>query len=153
MNSVIGWIPVNERFCVIRIKGALYNTCFIYVHSPTEDADSVDKDTFYDQMDLALGACPAHDSEVIIGDFNAKVGKAHVSRIQTYTKVLGFSLTEGERIRLIVMDVRSYRGANIDSDLFLVMMIESNVEAPKCKAMSERFARAVTLKQENVQIN
>lgn len=57
-NSVIAWIPVNERICVIRMKGTFYNTCVVCAYAPTDDADGIRKDTFYDQLDAALDQWP-----------------------------------------------------------------------------------------------
>lgn len=216
-NSVMAWIPVNERICVIRMKGKFYHTCIICAYAPTDDAEEIRKDTFYDQLDAALDQCPKHDAKIIIGDFNAKVGRESV-----YRGVIGLhslhTKTTDNGVRMIhfaasrelivsstcfphknihkgtwtspngkttnqidhvlidsrhasnILDVRSYRGANIDSDHYLVIAkLRARISAAKCEKQQEikgynlealksvttstEYARTVTQKLENVQTN
>lgn len=66
---------VNERLCVIRLKGSFFNTSIISVHAPIEDSEDEDKDNFYDTLSREYDLLPRHDVKIIMGDMNAKVSK------------------------------------------------------------------------------
>ena len=221
-NSVMGWIPVNERICVIRLKGTFYNICIICAYAPTDKSNSLTKqqletkkDIFYDQLDAALDACPKHDAKYVVGDFNAQVGKEGIYRgiiglhsLHDYSsdngcRLINFAASrelvisstcfhhkrihkgtwtsaDGRVVNQIdhvltdsrhasnVMDVRSYRGANIDSDHFLVIAkLRARISMTKCarpqslkgfniealKSNEASFAREVTQRLQHVQTN
>lgn len=50
------------------------------MYAPTEDSDEVDKDSFYDLIAAEYDKLPKYDTVILLGDFNAKVGK------ETYLK-------------------------------------------------------------------
>jgi len=58
----------------LRIRGVYFNTT-ICVHAPTEEKDEVQKDDFYEDLERIYTEAPKHDIKVVMGDFNAKVGK------------------------------------------------------------------------------
>ena len=49
-KRVIGWWPVNERMCRLRVKGRFFNISIINVHSPHFGSSVDDKDEFYAQL-------------------------------------------------------------------------------------------------------
>jgi exonuclease III len=69
---------INERLCVIRIKGRFFNYSLINIHAPTNDSEEEAKDHFYEQLERAYAACPSHDVKLVMGDANAKVGRETV---------------------------------------------------------------------------
>jgi hypothetical protein len=77
-HLVINFTPINERLCVIRIKGRFFNYSLINIHAPTNDSEEEAKDQFYEQLDRAYAACPSHDVKLVMGDANAKVGRETV---------------------------------------------------------------------------
>jgi hypothetical protein len=77
-HMVKNFKPINERLCVIRIKGILFNYSLINIHAPTNDSEVEVKDQFYEQLEWALAACPSHDVKLVMGDSNAKVGRETV---------------------------------------------------------------------------
>ena len=159
--------PVSERIATIRIRAKYFNITLICAHAPTEDKDDEIKEMFYERLEETYDRCPGHDIKIVLGDFNAKVGRENVF----HPTVGNFSLhdtTSDNGIRLVdfaaaknmvvsstrfrhkdihkatwvspdqrtrnqidhlvidgrhsssVMDVRVIRGANIDSDHYLV---------------------------------
>jgi hypothetical protein len=48
-HMVKNFIPINERLCVIRIKGRFFNYSLINIHAPTNDSEEEAKDQFYEQ--------------------------------------------------------------------------------------------------------
>lgn len=114
-QHVIGFNPVNERLCSIRIKGTFYNYTLFSCHAPTEVSSDDEKDAFYDSLERAFDACPRSDIKILLGDFNAKIG-----REEAYKPTIGpFSLHEdsnenGKR----VIDFATSRNLVVGSTLF-----------------------------------
>ena len=66
----MGFSPETGRISSLRIRGRFFNTTIICVHAPTEE-----KDDFYEDLERIYMKAPKHDIKVVMGDFNAKVGK------------------------------------------------------------------------------
>ncbi|XP_038117204.1 uncharacterized protein LOC119769300 [Culex quinquefasciatus] len=188
-NRVIKWKVVNDRICVLRIKGKFFNYSLINIYAPTNDKPDDDKDAFYERLDKTYGECPRHDVKIVIGDANAQVGKEaffhpvigkeslHPRTNDNGLRLVNFAAARGmaicstffarKNIRkhtwrhpngesctqidhvLVdgrhfsdVMDVRSYRGPNIDSDHFLVAC---KIRARLSNVLTPRTARIARL--------
>lgn len=74
-GSVIGFKAVDERMCVLRIKGVIFNISLICAHAPTEDKEEEMKEQFYDKLSVIYDECPKADIKIVLGDFNAKIGR------------------------------------------------------------------------------
>ncbi|XP_058827596.1 uncharacterized protein LOC131687520 [Topomyia yanbarensis] len=116
-KRVIGWWPVSDRMCRLRIKGRFFNINIINVHSPHLGSSDDDKDEFYTQLEREYDRCPRHDFKIVIGDLNARTWR---SLQQTETQI-DHVLIDGRHFSDVI-DVRTYRGAIIDSDRYLVMV-------------------------------
>ncbi|XP_052562752.1 craniofacial development protein 2-like [Culex pipiens pallens] len=165
-KRVIGWWPVNDRMCRLRIKGRFFNLSIINVHSPHMGSDADDKDAFYELLDREYRKCPKHDVKIVIGDLNVQVGQeeefrpvigrfsAHQQTNENGLRLIDFATSRNMAIRRIffqhsllykytwrspndtetqidhvlidgrhfldIIDVRTYRGADIDSDHYLM---------------------------------
>lgn len=80
VGSVIEFKPINERMCQIRFAGKWYNYTMLSIHAPTEEKDDIVKEAFYDELERTLYGIPKQDMVVMLGDFNAKVGKEEAFR-------------------------------------------------------------------------
>lgn len=78
--AVINFNPVNERMCTLRMKAHFFNITLVCVYAPTEDEEDEVKDEFYAQLEQELEGIPRNDVKIVIGDFNAKVGKEETFR-------------------------------------------------------------------------
>ena len=215
-ERVIDWKPINERMCYLRIRGLFYNFSLICVYAPTEVAEEIDKDQFYQQLDKLADGLPRYDAKIILGDFNAKVGydpelrgtvgkhSLHKESNDNGRRLTGFALSRGlvvssttfshqqihkatwvspdqrtsnqidhilvdARHASCILDSRSYRGANIDSDHYLVkakvrsrismartirpQVKRINVEALKQQSVSKAFADTISLKLQETPIS
>jgi hypothetical protein len=74
-HMVKNFTPINERLCVIGIKGRFFNHSLINIHALTNDSE---EDQFYEQLERAYTACPSHAVKLVMGDANAKVGRETV---------------------------------------------------------------------------
>lgn len=82
MKNFIGFEPVNERMCKLRLRGKFRNITIVAVYAPTEEADEGDKQLFYDQLAALVQKIPTYDLTVVLGDCNAKLGKeAYVTSV------------------------------------------------------------------------
>jgi hypothetical protein len=86
--AVLNFTPVNERICVLRIKARFFNISIVCCYAPTEEADQQQKDEFYEKLDKSYEEIPQHDVRMIMGDFNAKVGKEIMYRKTAGTQSL-----------------------------------------------------------------
>jgi endonuclease/exonuclease/phosphatase family metal-dependent hydrolase len=48
------------------------------VHTPCEDEGGYVKDSFYEEPGRVFGQFPRYDTKIILGDFNAKVGRENI---------------------------------------------------------------------------
>jgi exonuclease III len=49
-HRIMGFEPVTERICSIKIKGKFYNTTIINIYIPTEDDSAEEKEMFYEEI-------------------------------------------------------------------------------------------------------
>jgi exonuclease III len=75
LPNILRFEPVSDRLCSIRVCGKFRNYSIINVHAPTEDKDDEEKDKFYLELETIYSRCPKHDIKMVLGDFNAKIGK------------------------------------------------------------------------------
>ena len=59
----------------VRLQGKPFNISIIQVYAPTIDADEEEMEKFYDQINSVKAQCKSQDIVIVMGDFNAKVGK------------------------------------------------------------------------------
>ncbi|XP_072389409.1 uncharacterized protein [Diabrotica undecimpunctata] len=120
-NLIIGFDAIDHRICVLRIRGTFLNYSLINAHAPIEDKTDTEKEEFYEKLEQKYRQCPNNDAKLIIGDMNAKVGQEEIdvdiarSSDPKSDHVL-IDLRHGSDI----LDCRNYRGANIDSDHYLI---------------------------------
>ncbi|KAL2084419.1 hypothetical protein ACEWY4_019937 [Coilia grayii] len=71
-------VGINERLMTLRLR--LSNnqlTTVVSAYAPTLDSQDEDKETFYTALDQVLSNIPKEDKILLLGDFNARVGKDH----------------------------------------------------------------------------
>jgi len=111
MNKILGFEPISDHICKLRVKGKFYYITIINIYAPTEDKEEEIKEKFYVELQKTQDTVPKHDVTVILGDMNAKLGKEKV-----FSQVVG---------RHTLHDISNENGemvANyaISNDMFLV---------------------------------
>lgn len=99
-KSVINFLKINERLCVLWIKRRFKNYSLINAHAPSNKASGEDKDAFYNNLNKVYNDCPRYDIKLILADPNAKIGKEKCFK----PMISGFSLhdeTNENGLRLI----------------------------------------------------
>jgi exonuclease III len=68
--SVLGFSPICDRICTLRIKGKFHNITFVNVYAATEDTEDEIANEFYTTLQSVCDELPKRDAV-----FNAKLGK------------------------------------------------------------------------------
>lgn len=71
---VSGFVPYSDRAVLIKLNVKPVNLNIIQVYAPTADAVDEEIEAFYDEVKDLLKFTRKHDINVIMGDFNAKLG-------------------------------------------------------------------------------
>ena len=74
-SNVIEFEAINSRLARIRLKSTWLNITALACYAPTEVSDEEAKDNWYSLLETVMMKIPRHDLLVLLGDFNAKVGR------------------------------------------------------------------------------
>jgi endonuclease/exonuclease/phosphatase family metal-dependent hydrolase len=152
----------------IILRGSWCNIIVVNVHAPYEDTSDDIKDSFYDELGRVFDQFPRYDMKILLGDFNAKVGREDILKLtignessheisnDNGARVVNFATSKNlvvkttmfpqcsihkyiwtsldgkthnqidhilidRRRHSSILDVRSYRVADCDSDHYLVV--------------------------------
>ncbi|TBT99269.1 hypothetical protein CWI39_2082p0010 [Hamiltosporidium magnivora] len=106
-------------------------TTIILLHAPIEEFSKKYKDSFYEQLKKLNSNTPRDDGKLILGDINAKVVLTlKCKRIHTTTWKSPYDISNNQIDHVLIdlrhgsdiLDVRTYRGADVDSDNYLVVV-------------------------------
>ncbi len=115
-HLVLNFKPIDDRLCVIRLKGRFKNYSLINAHAPTNESIDDVKDLFYEKLVKAYNDCPRHDVKIVLGDMNAKVGREEAYR-PTIGKWSLHEETNENGLRLI--DFAAQQGMVIKGSFFM----------------------------------
>jgi len=79
-KSFLSFEPLSDRMCKLRLRGKFRNITLISTYAPTESsfiASGLDaiKDEFYYQLSQECEKARKYDILILLGDFNAKIGR------------------------------------------------------------------------------
>jgi exonuclease III len=69
---------VNDRMSCITPKGRWCDIIVLNVHAPTEDKHDVINDRFCEELEQVFDQFPRYHMKILLGDFNAKVGREDI---------------------------------------------------------------------------
>lgn len=76
--------PLGKRLVMAIFASKYTNLSFITYSAPIEDAEDVQKDVFYDQLQQTIQEVPSHDVLCVIKDFNACVRNDNEGRSEEW---------------------------------------------------------------------
>jgi len=62
----------------IGLRGRWCNIIVLNVHAPSEDKSDDSKDRFCEELEQVFDHFPRHHTKILLGDFNAKVGRENI---------------------------------------------------------------------------
>ena len=84
-KSLIGFTPISPRVIMASFYGLGQNITIIQAYAPTTDHDDDELEEFYASIQNALENTDKKDIKIVMGDFNAKVGKEN----NTWNGIIG----------------------------------------------------------------
>uniref|UniRef100_A0A8D9AT98 Craniofacial development protein 2 n=1 Tax=Cacopsylla melanoneura TaxID=428564 RepID=A0A8D9AT98_9HEMI len=76
-QKIKNFIPVSERIIVIQIEAKPVNINLIQIYAPTFDHPDSEVEELYDNIAQIQEKIPKHEITILMGDFNAKLGKGN----------------------------------------------------------------------------
>ena len=99
-NAVLGCSLKNNRKISVGFQGKPFNITVIQVYAPTNNAEEVEVDWFYEDLQDLLELTHEKDVLFLIGDWNAKVGSQETPGV-TGKKKFGLEIRNEAGQRLI----------------------------------------------------
>ena len=96
-NAVLGCNLKKDRMISIHFQGKPFNITVIQVYAPTSNAEEVEVERFYEDLQDLLELTPKKDVLFIVGDWNAKVGSQETPGV-TGAFGLGIRNEAGQRL-------------------------------------------------------
>ena len=62
------------------LRGCWCNIIVLNVHAPSEEKSDNSKDSFYEELEQVSDHFPKYDMKILLGDFNAKVGRENICK-------------------------------------------------------------------------
>jgi exonuclease III len=78
---------ITDRMSYIILKGRWCHIIVLNVHAPTEDKTDDVKDSFYEKLERVFDKFPKYHMKILLGDFNARVGREDILNRQLGMKV------------------------------------------------------------------
>jgi exonuclease III len=75
MSKILGFEPISDRICKLRVKGKFHNITLINIYAPTENKEKDVKEQFYEELQRTHDRVSKHDVTIILGDNECKTRK------------------------------------------------------------------------------
>jgi len=74
---------VSDRLPYIVLRGCWRNIFVVNVHAPSEEESDESKDSFYEELEQVFDHFLKYHMQMLLGDFNAKVGRENILKPTT----------------------------------------------------------------------
>lgn len=74
-SKIKSWEEIDEQIIKLEINKNGHNIAVIGTYAPSEDADKLDKDKYYEQLQEVLSEIKKDNEIYLLGDFNGRVGQ------------------------------------------------------------------------------
>ena len=75
MATLLDFKTINDRLATIRLRSRWFNMTIINGYAPTDASEDQQKNAFYEKLQEVIDSTPRWDVTILLGDFNAKIGK------------------------------------------------------------------------------
>jgi len=72
---------VSDRMSYAVLRGCWCNIIVLNVHAPSEEKSDDSKDSFYEELEQVFDNFPRYHMQILLGDFNAKVGRDNIFKL------------------------------------------------------------------------
>jgi len=99
-ETIVGYEPISDRVFVVRLKAKPRNITLIQVYGRTTAATGEEMERFYQGLPQSVKQVPKGDMLLVMGDFNAKVGRREPSAMSSAVGLYGLGETNelGEQL-------------------------------------------------------
>ena len=98
-NAVDGYNTVNDRIALLHLKGRPTDLTLVQVYAPTSQAEYESMEEFYDTVQCTIDTVrKANNVVIVMGDWNAKVGRKSKPNDCAGVHGLGVQNERGERL-------------------------------------------------------
>ncbi|XP_055373661.1 craniofacial development protein 2-like [Condylostylus longicornis] len=80
-KCVKNFLPYSDRTLLLQIHAKPLNINIIQTYAPTADKTDEAVESFYNEVEELMKMTKKHEINIIMGDFNAKIGKSQVEKI------------------------------------------------------------------------
>lgn len=80
-RNIKSWEEIDERIMMLELTKNNREIVIIGVYAPTDDADIITKDQFYEKLTQVLASINKRKETLILGDLNARTGKSQKSEV------------------------------------------------------------------------
>lgn len=80
-QCVKAFIPISERITLIQMKASPVDINIIQIYAPTLDREDEEVENMYTTLNKILKELKNHDTTIVMGDFNSKLGEGHTSDV------------------------------------------------------------------------
>ena len=92
-GALVGYETISDRVLVVRLNAKPRNITLIEVYGPTAAATDEEMERFYQDLSQAVKQVPKRDMLLVMGDFNAKVGRREPSTMSSAVGLYGLGET------------------------------------------------------------
>jgi exonuclease III len=93
---------VSDRMSYIIIRCRWCHVIALNVHAPTEDKTDDVKDSFCEELERAFDKFPKYHTKILLGDFNAKVGREDIFKPTIRNESL-HNISNNNGVRLVIL--------------------------------------------------
>jgi hypothetical protein len=79
---------VNDRVSYSVLRGRWDNMIVLNVHTLSEEKSDDSRDSFYEELEQVFDNFPWYHMKILLGDFNAKVGRENVFKPRVWNESL-----------------------------------------------------------------
>jgi len=115
IHAIKDFKVINSRLTVLILETKWFKVAFVNAHAPTEEKNDDEKEEFYSLLETSLEDIPRGYIVILLGDFNAKIGKE-----ECFRPIIGVhslhQISNNNGCRLV--DLATGKGLKIKSTMF-----------------------------------